>query len=69
MSPPGHSGNQYQTPESSPDTDRADLRALRRSLDQFRQSLDETVQNFNDHFDSFSQVDDNVFQQIEGIQG
>ena len=61
-------GNQFQTPESSPDTTEADLRVLERSLDKFRQSLDETVQSFNLHSDYFSQVDDSVFQQIEEIQ-
>ena len=54
MSSPESTGNEYRTPESSPEVTEADLRQLENSLDAFRNSLDEVVQHFDLHFDNFS---------------
>ena len=67
MSSPEGSGNPYRTPDSSPETTEADLRALELSLSHFRNSLQETARDFDEHFDNFIEFDETVLQQISGI--
>ena len=64
MSSPESTGNEYRTPESSPEVTEADLRQLEISLDAFRNSLDDVVQHFDRHFDNYSSLDDTILQQL-----
>ena len=58
MSSPESTGNNFQTPNSSPDTTEADLRLLERALDQFGHALNETAQNFDEYCDHFNELDE-----------
>ena len=63
MSSPESSGNQFRTPDSSPDQSEAENRAVEASLTRVRLSLnelDKTVQHFEESFNEFSDQDEGL---------
>ena len=68
MSSPSSSGNSYTTPQSSPEITETDLRFLENTLDSFREYLQGTVASFEEYSQHFSELDNNVTQQLVYIQ-
>ena len=70
MSSTNSSGNNFSTPDTSPDQSEVENRALETALDKVRATLfdlEDSIHGFSENFEEFAQSDDKVSQRLREV--